>query len=77
MEDVYLLFFEDVLDMNEEISVASVKEYVDSIRENIRYFLEETNDRRRFQYQGHYQRCESRLSRAQLCRRDKKYQRRA
>lgn len=52
MEDVYLQFFEDVLDMNEEISVASVKEYVDSIRENIRYFLEETNDRRRFQYQG-------------------------
>lgn len=52
MEDVYLQFFEDVLDMNEEISVASVKEYVDSIRENIHYFLEETNDRRRFQYQG-------------------------
>jgi hypothetical protein len=52
MEDAYLQFFEDVLDMNEEISVASVKEYVDSIRENIRYFLEETNDRRRFQYQG-------------------------
>ncbi len=52
MEDVYLQFFEDVLDMNEEISVASVKEYVDSIKENIRYFLEETNDRRRFQYQG-------------------------
>ncbi len=52
MEDAYLQFFEDVLDMNEEISVASVKEYVDSIRENIHYFLEETNDRRRFQYQG-------------------------
>lgn len=52
MEDVYLQFFEDVLDMNEEISVASVKEYVDSIRDNIHYFLEETNDRRRFQYQG-------------------------
>lgn len=52
MEDAYLQFFEDVLDMNEEISVASVKEYVDSIRENIHYFLEETSDRRRFQYQG-------------------------
>ena len=52
MEDVYLQFFEDVLDMNEEISIASVREYVDSIRENIHYFLDETNERRRFQYQG-------------------------
>lgn len=52
MEDVYVQFFEDVLDMNEEISVASVREYIDSLRENITYYLEETNEQRRFQYQG-------------------------
>ena len=38
MEDVYVQFFEDVLDMNEEISVASVREYIDSLRENINYY---------------------------------------
>ena len=50
LEDVYIQFFEDVLDMNEEISVASVKEYIDSIRENINYFLQESNEHRKYQY---------------------------
>ena len=35
MEDVYVQFFEEVLDMNEEISVSNVKEYLDSLKENI------------------------------------------
>ena len=52
MEDIYVQFFEDVLDVNEEISVASVREYIDSLRENINYYLQETNEHRRFQYQG-------------------------
>lgn len=52
MEDVYVQFFEDVLDMNEEISVSSVSEYIGSLKENINYCLEETNDHRKFMYQG-------------------------
>lgn len=52
MEDVYVQFFEDVLDMNEEISVTSVKEYIDSLKQNITYSLQETNEHRKFQYQG-------------------------
>ena len=52
MEDVYVRFFEDVLDMNEEISVASVREYIDLLRENINYYLQETNEHRKYQYQG-------------------------
>ena len=52
MEDVYVQFFEDVLDMNEEISVSSVKEYIGTLKENINYYLEETNEHRRTQYQG-------------------------
>ncbi len=52
MEDVYVQFFEDVLDMNEEISVSSVKEYIGTLRENINYYLEETNEHRKKQYQG-------------------------
>lgn len=52
MEDVYVQFFEDVLDMNEEISVSSVREYIGSLQENINYCLEETNEHRKFMYQG-------------------------
>ena len=52
MEDVYVQFFEDVLDMNEEISVSSVMEYIGSLKENINYCLEETNEHRKFMYQG-------------------------
>lgn len=52
IEDVYVRFFEDVLDMNEEISVASVREYIDLLRENINYYLQETNEHRKYQYQG-------------------------
>ena len=52
MEDVYVQFFEDVLDMNEEISISSVSEYIGALKENINYCLEETNDHRKFMYQG-------------------------
>ena len=52
MEEVYVQFFEDVLDMNEEISVSSVKEYIGTLKENINYYLEETNENRKLQYQG-------------------------
>lgn len=52
MEDVYVQFFEEVLDMNEEISVASVREHINALKENIGYFLEETNEHRKTQYQS-------------------------
>ena len=52
MEDVYVQFFEEVLDMNEEISVASVREHINALKENIGYYLEETNEHRKTQYQG-------------------------
>ena len=52
MEDVYVQFFENVLDMNEEISVSSVREYIGSLKENINYCLEENNEHRKFMYQG-------------------------
>lgn len=50
MEDVYVQFFEEVLDMNEEISIASVREHINGLKENIGYFFEETNEHRKMQY---------------------------
>lgn len=50
LEDIYLKFFEEVLDVNEEINITSVKECIDSLKENITYYLKETNEKRKFQY---------------------------
>ncbi len=48
LSDVYLRFFEEVLEVNEEISVASVREHIDSLNANIDYYLSENNpDRKR------------------------------
>lgn len=52
MEDVYVQFFEEVLDMNSEISVASVKEYIDSLKQNIDYYLKEEREYRKNEYQA-------------------------
>lgn len=42
LEDIYLKFFEDVLEVNEDINVASVKESIDSLNNSIEFFLMET-----------------------------------
>ena len=41
MEDVYQKFFEDVLEVNEEINVSSVRDYISVLNENIDYYLKE------------------------------------
>jgi len=50
MEDIYLKFFEDVLETNEIINVAVVKEFIDNINENIEYYLAETKETQRRKY---------------------------
>ena len=50
LEDTYMRFFEEVLRVNEEISVATVREYVNKLEENIDYYLSEDNERRRDGY---------------------------
>ena len=47
----YLNFFEEVLNVNEEISVLSVKECINTLKENIGYYLQETNAHRKTGYQ--------------------------
>jgi hypothetical protein len=50
LEDVYLKFFEDVLEVNEEISVASVKESIDSLNAAIDYWQSENSPSRKYGY---------------------------
>ena len=51
MEDVYQKFFEDVLEVNEEINVSAVHDYINVLNENIDYYLNENNEARKYKYQ--------------------------
>lgn len=51
IESDYLNFFEEVLNVNEEINVLSVQECINTLKENIGYFLQETNPNRKAGYQ--------------------------
>lgn len=57
MEDVYQKFFEDVLEVNEEINVSVVGDYIGVLNENIEYYLKENNEGRRYKYLKEVRRC--------------------
>lgn len=57
MEDVYQKFFEDVLEVNEEINVSVVGDYIGVLNENIEYYLKENNETRRYRYLKEVRRC--------------------
>lgn len=50
LEDVYLKFFEEVLEVNEEINVASVKESIGSLNAAIEYYQSEKSATRKWGY---------------------------
>ncbi len=50
LEDVYLKFFEDVLEVNEEINVASVKESIGNLNAAIDYYQSENSPSRKYGY---------------------------
>lgn len=50
LDDQFLEFFEQILDVNEEINLSYIDENIKSIRENINYFLNENNETRKHSY---------------------------
>ncbi len=50
IDDQFLDFFEQVLDVNEEINLSYIDENIKSIKENIIYFLNENNENRKYSY---------------------------
>lgn len=50
MEDVYLKFFEEVLQVNEEVNVAYIQGHLSRLNELIEYYLKENNEKRRYIY---------------------------
>ncbi|MDR2968181.1 MAG: hypothetical protein LBV32_01085 [Tannerellaceae bacterium] len=50
IDDLFLQFFEQVLDANEEINISYINENLEKITQNIQYFLNETNENRKYEY---------------------------
>ncbi len=50
IDDQYLQFFEQILEVNEEINVSYINENLQSIRQNINYYLQENNEHRKYNY---------------------------
>ena len=62
MEDIYLDFFEEVLQVNEDVNVSFVKDYIDKLNENIDYYVKENNEQRRYGYLRELKRCLKHIS---------------
>ncbi len=50
IEDQLLSFFEQILDVNEEINISYISEHFDLLKENIDYYLAEDSEHRRYKY---------------------------
>jgi hypothetical protein len=50
LDDQFLEFFEQILDVNEEINLSYIDENIKNIRENIDYFLNENNENKKYSY---------------------------
>ena len=50
LDDLFLQFFEQVMEVNEEINVSYINEHIQNITQSINYFLEENNETRKYGY---------------------------
>jgi hypothetical protein len=50
LDDQYMHFFEQVLEVNEEINISYINENIELVKQNINYFLQESNENRRYNY---------------------------
>lgn len=50
LDDLFLEFFEQVLDVNEEINLSYIDDNIKNIKENIDYFLNENNENKQYAY---------------------------
>jgi len=50
IDDLFLLFFEQVMDANEEINTSYINENLENVKQNIQYYFNETNEQRKYNY---------------------------
>lgn len=50
IDDLFLQFFEQVLEANEEINTSYINENLEKVKQNIDYYFNEQNDQRKYEY---------------------------
>ncbi|MCL4536990.1 MAG: hypothetical protein M1610_05315 [Nitrospirae bacterium] len=50
IDDQFLQFFEQVLEVNEEINTSYINENIQNVKQNILYYLQENNENRKYNY---------------------------
>jgi hypothetical protein len=50
LDDLFLQFFEQVMEVNEEINVSYINEHIQNIKQSIIYYLQENNEIRKYGY---------------------------
>jgi hypothetical protein len=50
IDDLYLNFFEQILEVNEEINISYINENIQNIKDNINYYLTEEKENRKYTY---------------------------
>lgn len=50
IDDLYLQFFEQVLEANEEINTSYINENLEKVKQNIDYYFNEQNEQRKYEY---------------------------
>ena len=50
MDDQFLHFFEQILEVNEEINISFINENIHQVKQQINYYLQENNENRRYAY---------------------------
>lgn len=50
IDDLFLQFFEQVLEANEEINTSYINENLEKVKQNIDYFFNEQNEQRKYEY---------------------------
>ncbi|MGL4779667.1 MAG: hypothetical protein ACRCXN_02380 [Bacteroidales bacterium] len=50
MDDLFLQFFEQILEVNEEINLSFINEHIEHVKQNILYYNNENNENRKYGY---------------------------
>lgn len=62
MEDIYIQFFEQVLQINEDINISSVQDYISHLKENIEYWMSSSSEKEKYKYYNEVRRALKRIA---------------
>lgn len=62
MEDIYVQFFEEVLQINEEINISSVNDYISHLKDNITYWVSSSTEKDKIKYYNEVRRALKRIA---------------